>query len=83
MQHNDYTTIETVCPECKTTPVIRDNVRLETYCPRCGLIIMDTTIPSITTEIMNEERNRTEKRLRKIWRRVKQSNLQGDQSKGV
>ena len=36
---------------------------------------MDTTIPSITNEIENEEKYRTEKRLRKIWHKV--SSLQG------
>ena len=37
--HNDYTYIQQECQECKNTPLIRDNVRQETYCPVCGLIV--------------------------------------------
>ena len=58
--HNNYTTIETVCPECKTQPVIRDNIRQETYCNKCGLVIEDQTIPSITTIISQREKQKKE-----------------------
>jgi transcription initiation factor TFIIIB Brf1 subunit/transcription initiation factor TFIIB len=78
MSHNNYTTIRTACPYCKTQPITRDNIRQETYCPKCGLVIMDTTTPSITTVIENETKNRTEKQLRKIWRRIHNSHLQGE-----
>ena len=69
MSHNNYTTINTTCPYCKTQPVTRDNIRQETYCPTCGLVIMDTTIPSITYEINNDNKNETH--MRGIWRKVK------------
>lgn len=69
--HNDYTTIETACPECKTKPIIRDNSKLETYCPKCGLIIMDTTLPSITDEIRRNKENIRLKKMQKLWKTFK------------
>ena len=69
MSHTNYTTIRTACPYCKKTPCIRDNIRQETYCPKCGLVIQDTTIPSITFEIKQDTKNETH--MRGIWRKVK------------
>ena len=71
MSHTNYTTIRLACPECKTQPVIRDNVRLETYCPKCGLVIMDTTIPSISHEIRTQKQNYTETKFKEIWKTIK------------
>ena len=70
-KHSNYTTIRTACPECKTQPVIRDNVRLETYCPQCGLILQDQTIPSIIDEIRQNKENIRLKRMQEIWRTIK------------
>lgn len=40
--HNDYTYITDLeCPYCENTRILRDNVRQETYCTHCGLILQD------------------------------------------
>jgi transcription initiation factor TFIIIB Brf1 subunit/transcription initiation factor TFIIB len=71
MSHNNYTTIETACPYCKTQPITRDNIRQETYCPKCGLVILDTTIPNIMKEIRTQKQNYTETRFKEIWKTIK------------
>ena len=69
--HTNYTYINTVCPECKHNIILRDNVREETYCTKCGLIIMDNTIPSITTEIRRNKENIRLKKMQKLWKTFK------------
>ena len=55
------------CKECKTTEhTYIDNIHEETYCRKCGLIIQDNTLPSITKEI--EQTNLEYKTLRYIYR---------------
>ena len=78
MSHNNYTTIETAFPYCKNTPCIRDNVREETYCPTCGLVILDTTIPSIMKEIRTQKQNYTETKLKEIWKTIKVTKKKGE-----
>lgn len=36
------------CIECGCTDLIKDYSRMEIYCSKCGLILVDTTIPSLT-----------------------------------
>lgn len=48
MTHHDYTYIDTTCPECESTTILRDNHREETYCTICGLVIQDNTSTPIT-----------------------------------
>ena len=57
MSHHNYTYINTVCPDCKGTHIIRDNHRQETYCNHCGYIIQDNTLFQITT-VLNHETHR-------------------------
>ena len=58
--HTNYTYIDTVCPECKSEIILRDNIREETYCTSCGLILEDQTIPRITEIISQRENNQEE-----------------------
>ena len=47
----------TPCPECKNTKyTIKDSFHDEIWCTRCGLIIQDNTLPSITRIIEETEK---------------------------
>ena len=35
------------CIECGCTDLIKDYTRQEIYCSKCGLVLVDTTIPTI------------------------------------
>ena len=35
------------CIECGCTDLIKDYTRQEIYCSKCGLVLADTTIPTI------------------------------------
>ena len=61
----------TPCPECKTHKyTLKDTFHSEIWCCKCGLVLQDTTLPSITQEI--QKTNKTEKHLRYIYRTRKQ-----------
>ena len=76
--HHNYTKVDTVCPECHSSHIWKDNHRQETYCNHCGLILTDTQIFSIISEIQKEyDKNR---RLNDFWRRTnkkKRGSLRG------
>ena len=57
----------TPCPECKTHEhTLKDTFHGEIWCSKCGLIIQDSTLPSLTQII--EEGEREERYLRYIYR---------------
>ena len=35
------------CVECNCTELIKDHIRQEIYCSNCGLVLVDTSIPTI------------------------------------
>lgn len=35
------------CVECNCTKLIKDNVRQEIYCSKCGLVLVDNTLPTL------------------------------------
>ena len=67
--HNNYTTIQTVCPDCENNHILKDNIRQETYCTHCGLILEDQTIPSITSLIKISQKKEEE------WEEKKKNKL--------
>ena len=63
-----YKKVNTQCPECKTTNILKDTVHDETFCNTCGLIIQYNTLTLITSVIAEETSK--EQRLRKLlWHR--------------
>lgn len=57
------------CIECKSTKLIKDYKRQEIYCSKCGLVLFDTSIPSLKQqEHINEnmEEESKNKKTRKI-----------------
>jgi transcription initiation factor TFIIIB Brf1 subunit/transcription initiation factor TFIIB len=68
IEEYNHKRIQVSCPDCKNNPCIVDNHREETYCPVCGLILQDNTLPSITSII--EEVNKDDMKIREVlWRR--------------
>ena len=57
----------TPCPECKTSDyTVKDSFHDEIWCRKCGLIIQDSTLPSLTAIIAETEKE--ERYLRYIYR---------------
>lgn len=68
IQEYNHKRIQVSCPDCKQNPCIIDSHRQETYCPQCGLILQDNTLPSIMAII--EKENEEDKKIREVlWRR--------------
>ena len=58
---------ETYCENCKTNKhTLRDNFHAEIWCSKCGLVLQDSTLPSLTKII--EETEKEERYLRYIYR---------------
>ena len=56
------------CPYCKTNKyTVEDHFHGETYCQKCGTVIIDNTLPRVTL-ILREER-RKEMFIRNLWKR--------------
>ena len=72
MQHNNYTQVDTVCPECHSPHILRDNQREETYCTNCGLILNDNSIFNILTVLLQEQNKNI--RLNQFWKRRNKRN---------
>ncbi len=66
-EHNHQHTTE-YCHNCKTSEyTLYDNHLDETYCSKCGTVLIDNTLPSITQEITNTISN--VKFIRDLWRK--------------
>ena len=56
------------CENCKTNIyVVQDQHKAETYCMKCGTVLIDTTLPSITCEISKTEYQ--VKFIRNLWKK--------------
>ena len=75
-QHHNYIKVDTVCPECHSDKIWRDNQREETYCNECGLILNDNTIFNILT-ILTEEQTKNQ-RVNQFWKKTNSSFMGGN-----
>ena len=46
------------CIECGCTALIKDHKRSEIYCSKCGLILVDNTIPKLEDNAVDEIPNK-------------------------
>ena len=46
------------CIECGCTALIKDHKRSEIYCSKCGLILVDNTIPKLEDKPIDEIPNK-------------------------
>ena len=57
------------CTECGNTKLIKDREKQEIYCSNCGLVLLDTSIPTfkdyeyISKHIEEESKNEKTKRI--------------------
>ena len=57
------------CIECKSKKLIKDHHRKEIYCSKCGLILVNTDIPTINhyeNQTKPDHENKQNKKLEKI-----------------
>ena len=60
------------CIQCKNRKLVKDFQRQEVYCSKCGLILVDTTIPTLKQmENMATEKPKNEKQIKRDYYRLK------------
>jgi transcription initiation factor TFIIIB Brf1 subunit/transcription initiation factor TFIIB len=75
MPHNNYKKVDTICPYCKSSKILMDLHRQETYCNNCGYILNDTSIFNILDVLSQEQAKNI--RVNKFWRKVNGSFMGG------
>ena len=56
------------CIECKSTKLIKDYERQEIYCSKCGLVLFDTSIPTLSQQEYIKEHSEEESKNEKTRR---------------
>ena len=73
-----YPHVQIPCPECHTDKyTLYDKHHAETYCSRCGLVINDTSLFSVTRHLQNQRER--ELVILRLWKKPKEMRKNGNQ----